>query len=186
MSHITTAIARTFLSLHLPEELVDKILKDVYEDIRKLVMLQIKVRKFYASVWYCPSDNLISMCREPGSIQTGTEIGTFNSEKRITQVKYIEPWMLWQNYQEYRSFVYKERIPIRNYLLADYHVEKSWKYEAVCSRGCSRCKESFPCTNAFIQKFPGTRWSSRNLSSKIYGLWSGKYYGNEEIIDFVP
>ena len=188
MSKTTVAIARTFLSRHLPRELVDKILKDVYEDIRKLVMLQIGVRKFNASVWYDPSDRLVSMCREPGSIQTGTERSPLMPENIVgylSQIKHIDPWMLWQNYREYRSFIYKQQIPTRNYLLTDYDVEESWKTDAVCSYGCPMCEESFPCMNAFIQKFPGTRWSSRNLSCKIDRLWSGKYYGTGHLADLL-
>ena len=184
MSKTTVAISRTFLSRHLPQELVDKILKYVYEDIRKFVMMQIGVRKFNASVWYDPSDRLISMCKEPGSIQTGTELTSFNNQKCSTQLKYIEPWMLWQNYKEYRCFIYKNQTFRHNYYITDNDVEESWKNEAVCSYGCPMCTESFPCMNSFIQKFPGTRWSSRNLSCKIDGMWSGKYYGNEEIAQF--
>ena len=181
MSKTTVAIARTFLSHHLPQELVEKILKDVYEDIRKFVMMQISVRKFNASVWYDPSDRLVSMCIEPGSIQTGAETVTLGLEKYLSQIKYIEPWMLWENYGEYRLFTYKNQIPIINYYMTDDDVEESWKIDCVCSYGCPMCEESFPCMNAFIQKFPGTRWTSRNLSCKIDGIWDGKYYGNEDI-----
>ena len=185
MSKTTVAIARTFLSHHLPRELVDKILKDVYENIRKLVMLHISVRKFNASVWYDPSDRLVSMCREPGSIQTGIEIDLLmpqNSIGYLSQIKYIEPWMLWQNYQEFKSSTYKKQIYTGNYPLTDHDVEESWKYYCVCAYGCPMCEKSFPCMNAFIQKFPETRWSSRNLSCKIDRLWSGEYYGTRDLL----
>ena len=185
MSQTTVAIARTFLSRHLPQELVDKILKDVYEDIRKLIMLQIGVRKFNASVWHEPSDRLVSMCREPGSIQTGVEVYLNTGQMYPSQIKYIEPWMLWSNYNEFRSFAYKQQVPYLNNCMTDNHIETTWKNWCLCSYGCTMCEESFPCINAFIQKIPGTRWSSRNLSCKIDRLWSGKYYGTGYIQDII-
>ena len=178
-----SAVARTVLLKILPMEIVDKILDHVYRDDHQDVLFFLTLRKYRISIWHNPSDRLIELCKERGTIQTGVVMcEQINGEDvaAISQIKFIDPWSIWKSYIYFRMTYLKRanRYGIDSTKITEDEITEYWKLKNPCAYGCPLCEKAFPCMNNILYKFPGVSYRHHNVSDRIVKLWEGEYYGN--------